>query len=266
MKQLALLTLAACALLLVGAPAAAGGSTVCESTPEEPLTGVVNGNLVVRTGTSCFLTDVHVNGNAVAEPGSELQLGPGAEIHGNVHAGSGALTASFESTVDGNYKCDDCVFEDVVFSTVRGNVDIKGTADGDFIVGSVIGGSLSISGASAGNFAFAILENWIAGNVKFDRNTGAMGIADNDIGGNLQISGNTIAPSLCAPDACPPFANGHVDGNTVGGNLQVTRNTGEPMSISDNVVGGNLQCKDNAPSPAGGGNAAAKKDGQCRNL
>ena len=265
MQKLACIAAAAFAMLLAGVPAASGGTATCESTFEEPFSGEAD-NLVVKSGKLCVLEGAHVNGNVYAEPGSELQIGPGTQIKGNVDAGSGALTASFEATIGGSYKCNACNFEDVVFTSVAGNVQINGVEEGDFIVGSTIGGSLEIQKGTVGNFAFAILGNQIAGNVKLDQNTGALGVEDNAIGGNLQISGNTIAPSLCAPDTCPPFGNGHVDRNTVKGNLLVTKNTGEPLSISDNAVHGNLQCKGNSPAPAGAGNSAAAKEGQCRNL
>jgi hypothetical protein len=255
------------AVLLTAVPAVASGdnTTVCETTPEEPFTGEAN-NLVVLGGTFCLLEGALVHGNVVAEPGAELFIGSGTSIAGNVDAMSGALTGSFEASIGRSYRCHDCVFEDVVSSSVGKNVEVEGADDGDFILGSTIGGNLEISGSSVGGFAFAILGNTIAGSVSLKQNTGAMAVEDNTIGGQLTIRDNEILESLCAPEECPPFANGHVDRNVVGLSMEVSHNTGEQASISDNSVNGVLRCSSNDPAPTGAGNSAKQKRSQCRDL
>jgi ribosomal protein S27E len=267
MKKLTCSAAVLLAVLLTAVPAVASGDgpTICESTFEEPFTGEAD-DLVVEEGTVCFLEGALVHGNVVAKPGAELNIGPGTTIEGNVDAYEGSFTGSFEASIGRSYRCHDCVFEDVVFSSVGKNVEIRGADDGDFIVGSTIGGNLEIVGSAAGAFVFAVLGNTVAGNVTLRDNAGAFAIEDNSIGGQLTVSGNEILESLCTPETCPPFANGHIDRNKVGRSVEVYGNSGEPLSISDNGINGDLRCNANDPSPSGAGNSAKQKRGQCRDL
>lgn len=253
-------------LLAVAAPAAAGDDdTICESTEEAPFTGEAD-DLVVKTGTLCVLAGAHVHGDVLAEPGSELFLDLGTHVDGDVEVKRDAATGAFQATIRGSYECDHCVFEDVIESSVGRNVEVEGAQEGDFILGSTIGGNLEIETSTVGNFAFVVQGNQISGNVKLEENTGAMGVEGNSIGGNLVIVENEITQSLCAPEDCPPFANGHFDSNNVGGNMRVVENTGLQASISSNTVVARLVCRENEPAPSGGGNTAASKEGQCRSF
>lgn len=265
MKKLACIAVAALAVLLAGVPVAAGGEMACESTFESPFTGEAD-DLVVRTGTMCVLEGAHVRGDVLAEPGSDLQIGPGTRIDGEVEVESGATTGAFQATIGGSYECNDCVFEDVIESSVGRNVEVEGADEGDFILFSTIGGNLHIEASAVGNFAFVVQGNRISGNVKLEENTGAMGVEGNTIGGNLVIAENEIAPSLCAPESCPPFGNGHFDNNNVSGYMRVVENTGQQASISTNTIVTRLVCRKNEPAPTGGGNTAASKEGQCGSL
>ena len=214
----------------------------------------------------CVLEGAHVHGTVLAEADSELQIGPGTTIELSVDVLSGASTGMFEATVGGSYRCHDCVFEDVVFSTVGKHVEVRGADDGDFIIDSTIGGNLDIRDSTVGAFAFAILGNSIGGDVTLRGNAGAVGVENNTIGRSLTLAGNEILESQCTPETCPPFGNGHVDRNVVGRSMTVSGNSGEPTSISDNSVNGELQCSSNDPAPTGAGNSAKRKRGQCRDL
>lgn len=267
MRKLACFAAVLLAVLLTAVPAVANGDspTICVSTFEEPFSSEVD-NLVVQTGALCVLEGALVHGNARAEPGAELDIGPGTTIEGNVDVLSGALTGSFEASIGRSYRCHDCVFQDVTFSTVGKNVEIRGADDGDFIVGSTIGGNLEIVGSAVGEFAFAVLGTTIGGNVTLRDNEGAFGIEDNTISGQLTIAENEVLESLCTPETCPPFANGHVDRNVVGRSVEVYGNSGEQLSMSDNSIGGDLRCNANDPAPTGAGNAAKQKRSQCRSF
>jgi hypothetical protein len=267
MIKLACIAAGLVAVLLTAVPAlgSGGGAAICASTFEEPFTGEAD-SLVVPEGGLCVLEGAHVHGSVLAQPGSELQIGPGTEIELSVDVLAGALTGMFESSVGGSYRCHDCVFEDVVFSNVGKHVEVTGADDGDFIVGSTIGGNLEIRDSSVGEFAFAILGNSIGGDVTLKGNTGAWGIEDNTIGRSLTISGNEVLESLCTPETCPPFGNGHVDRNVIGRSMTVSGNSGEQMSISENEVNGDLLCSSNDPAPTGGDNSAKRKRSQCRDL
>ncbi len=241
---------------------ASGGPTVCASTFEEPFTGEA-GALVVPTGGLCVLEGATVSGSVVAHAGAELQIGPGTRIGGSVDAYDDALTAMFEASVGGSYRCHDCVFEDVVFSTVGKNVEIRGADDGDFIFFSSIGGNVLIKDSTAGAFAFVVQGNEIGGTVELTGNSGPMGVEDNTIGGRLRVAGNEILASACGPEDCPPFANGHIARNKVGYGIDVLGNSGLQLTISGNAATGDLACSNNDPAPTGAGNTAKRKRGQC---
>jgi hypothetical protein len=267
MKKLVVFAAALVAVLLTAVPAVAtgDGATLCASTFEEPFTGEADG-IVVPEGGLCVLVGAVVHGDVLAEPGAEIAVETGTVVEGNVDALSGALAGAFEASIARSFRCHECVFEDVVFSSVGKHVQVTGAAEGDFIVGSSIGGNLEIRDSTVGDFAIAVLGNSVGGNVTLKGNTGTMGVEDNVIGGRLQVVDNEILESLCAPDTCPPYGNGHVDRNDVGLSMTVSQNTGVQTSISDNTVNGELQCSSNDPAPTGGGNSAKRKRSQCSDL
>jgi hypothetical protein len=255
--------LALTGLLVVTTPAVAD-DTRCVGA----FAGVAD-NIVVPTGAECLLEGAQVTGNALAEPGSMLFIGTGTNIRGSVEAKQGAHTGSFQATIGGSYTCDNCFFEDVVESSVGGNVEITGADDGDFIEDSEIGGNVEIEESSAGLFAFVVTGTTIGGDLKFEKNTGPTDISRNTIHGELQIFENNVAGAFCPPPPpegepppCPVFENGHFNANQVGGDMQIFKNRG-PSELVDNTIRENLQCFENSPPPASAGNTARDKQGEC---
>ncbi len=285
MRKLRLIVVIVLALsaMLVAAPTASADDHECRvapvgSPPEEinPPIQPIYDNVIVPTGWICVLVGAEVHGNVLAQPDSELfisglfegeegqeELVAETVIGGNVEVKEGALTGAFFSTIRGNYKCDNCFFEDVINTTVGGNVEVVGSDDGDFVIESVIRGNLHISESDAGNFAFVVAGTTIDGSLIFEKNVGFTDISFNDIGGNLQIYENNVCPPDVDPSEC--FLNGFFNDNTVGGNMQVYKNQG-PTEISRNAIVQNLQCFDNQPPPVGAGNTYRKAQGQCRVL
>lgn len=265
-RRIALAAVLVLTALLVAATPAAADDTQCVGT----FTGVAD-NIVVPSGATCILEGAQVNGNALAEPESMLFIGPGTNIRGSVEAKQGAHTGSFQATIGGSYKCDNCFFEDVVESSVGGNVEIQGSDDGDFIIESEIGGNLQIEESSAGvrGFAFVVVGTTIGGDLKFEKNTGPTDISGNTIHGDVQIFENNVAGAFCPPPPpegepppCPIFENGHFNLNEVGGDMQIFKNRG-PSEVVGNTIRENLQCFENSPPPASAGNAAREKQGEC---
>lgn len=243
--------------LVLGATSAAGVETRCVGV----FSGVAD-TLIVPRGAECTLEGAQVRGNALAEPESMLFIN-GSTVGGNVEVNELAHTGAFQSQIGGNYKCDNCFFEDVVETSVGGSVQIVGADDGDFIIASEITGNLEIVESLAGNFAFVLDGNTVGGNVKLEKNQGPTVIVNNVITGRLEIVENNVAGAFCPPDAPPELCeNGHFNDNRVGGNMQVFRNTG-PTEVMRNVIVGNLQCFDNTPAPVSASNTAARKQGQC---
>jgi len=120
----------------------------------------------------------------------------------------------------------------VADSSVGGNLAAKGLLDGLFVHDSGIGGNPWVRRSLEGNLGFEFLRSRIGGNFAFEKNTGHTQIADNRVGGNLEFSDNIVGP----------------------------------FAIESNTIGGKLDCRKNDPLPAGGGNTAAPKRGQCRLL
>lgn len=256
--------------VFAGAPHALADDVECVGI----LSGPIQGNVVVPSGVECILEGAEVSGNVLAEPESMLFL-EFSTVHGSIEVKALAHTGAFESGIDGNYKCDDCFFEDVILSEVGGSVQITGADDGDFIQGSVVHGNVEIVESAAGAFAFVIQDTTIDGDLLFEKNVGPTVIGSgglgggNTIGGDLQIYENNVAGAFCPPDAppeeCPFFENGLFNDNVVGGNMQLFKNQG-PSEVNGNTMEGNLQCKENEPAPVGAGNRAEQKEEQCAAL
>jgi hypothetical protein len=166
------------AVVLVWAPAAAGGDLTCTGGTGSPLTGKIVGNVVVPAGASCRIQG-DVTGNVTALTGAAVGIRDG-------------------STIRGNYTCNSCLFADLHGSTIRGNVVISGETDGSFIDGSTIKGNLQIDSSDADGDAFSIgtadLPNKISGNLSFTNNTGPSSIVNNAISGYLTCQNNAPAP------------------------------------------------------------------------
>jgi hypothetical protein len=263
-RPITLVAVLAVTWLLVAATPAVADDTRCVGV----FTGVAD-NIVVPSGTECILEGAQVSGNVLAEPESMLFIGPETNIRGSVEVKQGAHTGSFQAAIGGSYKCDNCFFEDVVESSVSGNVEIQGADDGDFIIDSQIGGNLQIEESSAGGFAFVVELTTIGGDLKFEKNSGPTAIISNTIHGDVQIYENNVAGAFCPPvppgeppPPCPIFENGHFNANQVGGDMQIFKNRG-PSEVVGNTIRENLECFENSPPPASAGNTAREKQGEC---
>jgi hypothetical protein len=270
MKRSLLVVALAVTGLFAAAPEALADDVECVGT----LSGPIQGNVVVPSGLECILEGAVVFGNVLAQPRSMLFVEL-STVHGSIEVKALAHTGALQSGIDGNYKCDDCFFEDVIESEVGGSVQIVGADDGDFIESSVILGNLEIVESVAGNFAFVIQNTTIGGDLLFEKNVGPTvigsggGLGGNRIAGDLQIYENNVAGAFCPPDAppgtCPFFENGLFNDNVVGGNMQLFKNQG-PTEVFRNMIAGDLQCKENEPPPVGAGNTAKQKEEQCAAL
>ena len=163
--------------VLVWAPAAVAGDLTCTGGSANPLTGKIDGNVVVPAGASCRIQGT-VTGNVTALTGAAVGIRVG-------------------SLVQGNYTCNSCTFADLHGSTITGNVVISGEAEGSFIDGSTIKGDLRIESSNAGPESFSIGTfgaNEIRGNLSFNNNTGPSSIVNNTIKGNLTCQNNAPAP------------------------------------------------------------------------
>jgi subtilase family serine protease len=159
----------------------------------------ITGNVQVKKGSSCTLTDSSVGGNVSVQGGGSITLN-GVTVGGNL--GSNGSSVSLTQDSGGSP------------TVVEGNVDIGNTPAGpaDVLCGATIDGNLNVHNNSA--------TSWIG--------VGGSCTTGNSIGGNVQVSGNrvtggpsavlggiTIAKNLsCNGNNPPPTGSG----NTVSGN------------------------------------------------
>jgi hypothetical protein len=209
----------------VASIAAASASAQVDITCTGAVTGGVTQNVIVPAGSSCTLTDVRVLGNVevkdfatlLARRGSingdvivEMQ-GAARLVRGNINGGIVGLGARLLS-VNGTTIAKDVIAEDTANVVVGSGASI-GKLE------ALRSGRVSIIGAR------------VAGDVKFEENTG------------------TIT----------------AEGNSVAGNFEAYLNSGG-ATFNMNTVRGNMQCKENLPAPTGAGNTAAIKEDQCAAL
>ena len=128
---------------------------------------------------------------------------------------------------------------------VEGSVVVESRATlratGTTISGTVAGegpGTVDVRSSSVGN-GFSISKAEPLGSVT---------LASSSVTGDVSLADNRGPAEL--------------SGNEVGGSTQANTNTGG-LTISANRIVNGLQCQDNVPAPAGGGNVAAQKQGQC---
>ncbi len=171
-------------------------------------------------------------GNMTVSSGQVCTLFNGS-VTGNVTVNPGGSFVLNNGSASGNVQLQGGGNLGLTNATVGGNVQVNG--GGTFTIGpvSTINGNLEIQNIPAGPAHNQICGTTVKGNLQFHNNGTAV-----DIG-----------------------AAGCV-GNSVGGNLQVQNNTAA-VNIFGNAVGHSLQCSSNSPAPAGSGNSAAARQGQC---
>jgi hypothetical protein len=205
-------------------------------------------------------------------------------------AGLGALTATTRVAADGHgddsYRCNNQTFigttihGDVVVpenaycdlsgSRITGRVTIERTGglfldfgssvdhnvvverDGQVALfnGSTIGGSIWCSKCSAAD----LHDSTVKGS-----------LYDNGLTGGADLTNSQIHGSLVVNRSQTGGYHFNFTGNTIGEDFSFVRNTGT-STISGNTIAGELNCTGNTPPPAGAGNTAAEKEGQCAGL
>jgi hypothetical protein len=199
--------------------------------------------LVSDKGAGCFLNGVTVNGDVVVSNGAFVDV-EFSRVNGTVIVrGPGSAAVIGNSTVTGAVRAQGNDFVDLFRARVGGDVDEAGAKFGtSFVCDSTIGGTLRDLQTTDSAFPATIGD---PGN-GFD-------CGPNTVSGDLLVIGGKEAVTLGA--------------NNVRGNLTVNGNrTASPIVLAANTVAKRLSCSANTPAPAGGGNTAAVKAGQCAGL
>ncbi|WP_166353956.1 hypothetical protein [Phytoactinopolyspora limicola] len=253
LKRLILMAVGA-ALIAVGfaVPSQASLTTFCNGVASDV---TVPGDLVVRAGASCELTNVTINGNATVRADANLLLD--------------------DSTVQGNLRVNADGFASLVDSHVAGNTRLVG-AYGVYSEGSVhelnvvatdseffytLGADLQRNVTSTNAETF-LEESWVSRNVTSEGSY-LTDLHDSVVEGNVSVTGAELGSVVCLSeiDGDASFtgntglvqigANGPVQDcgfNVFGGDLTLTGNQADSF-VSNNVIRGDLVCSDNSPAP-----------------
>lgn len=239
-----------------------GGVTINKT--DLPADGNGTGGVTITSITDITnfggLTVVGVNGSSSGAPavlafGNACDGAFGGTFNGDVTVSSGQNCAFSGGYIAGNVRMSGGTLA-LSGVLVGGDIQITG---GTFSIGptAVVNGNLEVHDMMNADSS-QVCGSTVYGNVEIHNNAGAIqfGAVDQTlclgafIGGNVEIHNNTGVTGLF--------------GNTVSGNVE-DHNNKALTQVFGNVVSRNLHCVNNA-SIAGGGNTAAKKQGECANL
>ncbi|NYI71651.1 hypothetical protein GGQ54_002211 [Naumannella cuiyingiana] len=257
---------AAAATFLMAPPAHAALVTYCSGTAENV---TVPGDLVVRSGQSCTLTDVNVKGTVRVAKDANL-VAQGGEFTGRVTVqASGYLDLTGASL--GENVVSAAGYGVYLDSTkVAGNYTgrtVDGAADPGFffLVGSQQSGNVTVSTGET------LIENSTVGGNVASTDGAYTDVYNSVLSKNLTVTGNTDGGVVCASEV---YGDARYDGNgkglQIGGsgdlatcdganffgkNLTVSNTDGQAV-VSDNIIAGKLSGTGNDPAPVGEGNRA----------
>jgi hypothetical protein len=181
---------------------------------------------------------VTVTGNLVVPSGALCELN-GTHVTGNATVNSGAPEPSEPTALTAKG------------ASIGGNVKAQENAQFLASAATTIGGSLQCTHCEVAD----VQDSTVKGSVRDKAVSEGVFIRNSQIGGGLQIENGTDF-----------FGTGfHIDTNTIAGRMMFNNNTGA-TDISNNHIQGSLKCKGNNPPPAGTGNTAQAKTGQCAAL
>lgn len=159
--------------------------------------GGVVGNVEVKRGEDCILTDVIVRGSVKVLEGATLTL-IGGTVRGNVE-GDKAFTVAVRGTkVDGNVQIQESRFARITDATIGGSIQVQKTSNpGDGVVivgGNAVAGNIQIED----NFVLTleVSGNLVLGNLQVVKNVG---------GGGKLVAGNQVAQNLQCGENSTPF-------------------------------------------------------------
>ena len=221
MRRRVLAVMVAGLMVAGGAVFSQGAMAVPSLACTGPMSGTINANLFVPSGSTCNLQGATVNGNVAVQPGGRLVVGGGSTINGNLSsqsAGTDTTTNPFGPAES--------------FSVVVCNSKITGTTIISDSASQVLLGGTSVGGGGCGGNSFgnnvSLSDNHAA--VIFSNNGGACAAPGGTCGvtGNVNITNNTPGPVT-------------VRGNVISGNLSCFGN-GTVTSAGNTAKNKNGQC------------------------
>lgn len=225
----------------------------------------VPGDLVVRAGDSCDLTDVVVQGNATVRAGGTLLLA-GATVTGNLVVQADAFADVIDSTIDGATRLNAAYGAYSEGSDHAGPVTAN---DPDFFYG--VGSTFAATVASTDGETF--FESARLGRGLSTSGDLLTDVNDSVIEGTLSVTGSALGSVVCASEIdgaatfhqnaervqIGPGAVAECAANVFGSDLTVTSTSGA-SSVSGAVVRGDLVCADNEPATVATDNRVRGED------
>ena len=136
-----------------------------------------------------------------------------------------------------------CVIDDL---HVAGNLRLD---EGASLVGSHVRVTGNVEGREAEELT--LTDAAIFGDLRFE-DGGSLTLRESSVAGKVEIKSNVGSIEL--------------QDNVIEDDVKLEKNRGGPFSLVRNTIDDKLDCKENDPPPAGAGNVADEKTGQCRAL
>ncbi|HLR96944.1 MAG TPA: hypothetical protein VK053_20655 [Jiangellaceae bacterium] len=252
------------------APAQAQLSTFCNGTASDV---TVPGNLVVRAGESCDLTNVTVDGHVTVRDGADF-IAEDTTIAGNLLVRDNGYADTVGADIEGALRLEAAYGAYVEESAVGTNsystdagfmysvktdhaANVVSTNGETYLESSVVGSNVR----TEGDVITDAYDTWVAGNLRVtDAGQGAV-LCTSEVDGSVNYIGNGGLVQVGADGPLGGCATTYV-----GGNLRLVENTADSF-VSDNIVRGSLICQDNDPAPVGEDNRVrGNESGQCADM
>jgi len=249
--------------------------------------GKITGNVVA--GPGCVLEgETTIEGNLTVKPGGSVEAFGEFSLHqitGNLISYEASAIELAETHVGGRVHITRTHGTVLLrFGAVTGPVVIEYGSGAVRVDRTFVGGNLRIyhnashenSERSRPEGEVVVTPRSVGGSVEVTHNslTGTEGdileVGGASVGGTLRVAGNLLEAEPPQPPS-PIRVHLSTFGNEVAGSMELLRNTlldGEyvQFAVEGNTVTNTLLCRRNSPTPTGGSNTAASKQGQCETL
>lgn len=251
-------------LLVPSAAAADLPAAAATSCADVTAGGTVEGDLVVRAGTTCVLADVVVTGQTRLAEAAELSL-TGGILEGRVAVGPDAALDLVDSVVGGrvvhrgySVTATGSSFGGAVVVTADVERPALFVAEASEVVGDVraVGAEVVLEGSRVGGDVVTesgsstdVVDSVVRGDLQVLGNLAGALVCESEVYGDALLGDNDLGVQL---GRTGPFAD--CAGQGFWGGDVVVEGTDGQVRLDGNIVRGDLSGEDNAPAPTGTAN------------
>lgn len=275
LKQGLIVSALAVFALLVGVlPAVAQATIQCATEDgDDPVTGTVNGNVVVPNGQVCVVEDATINGSVTVGRNADLLVST-SSVNGNIVVQRGGYLDVFDTAANGSVtlnrafglnmdtsgaaaaiRSTNSDFVYLLDSDARSTFNVAGGEA--FLEGARLIGDVTTRNADYTDFFDSVVYSDLS---VTGADQGSL-ICTSEFDGLVSLVGNTdiIQIGDIGPDS--PFPG--CGFNVMAGNVELLDNTAD-IQVAGNAIRGNLICEGNDPAPVIGANRLRGEGvGQC---